>query len=102
MVVASYIHQWLVFHAPLGFPPSPCDLVVLGTEVETGVEPSLVPYDFVNVGIEVEAFHREGVEILEVVGEGRVTEEDPNCLCQPAVYLLDLKLNQTKNVSSND
>lgn len=70
--------------------------MVLGTEVETGAAPSLVPYDFVNVGIEVEAFHREGVEIPEAVGEGRVTEVDPSCLCQRAVYLSDLTLNRRK------
>jgi len=62
----------------------------------------LVPYDFVNVGIEVEAFRKEGVEILEAVGEGTVTEADLSCLCQPAVYLSDLKLNQRKKISSRD
>jgi len=50
----------------------------------------------------VEAFHREGVEILGAAGEGRVTEADPSCLCQPAVYLSDLKLNQRKTISSRD
>ena len=54
--------------------------------------PSLVPYDFVNVGIEAGAFHREGLGILEAVGEGRVTEVDPNCLGQHVVCLLDLML----------
>lgn len=66
-------------------------------EVETGLVPSLVPYGFVNVGIEAEAFRREGVEILEVVGEGRVTVEDLNCLCLLAVCLLDLKLKERNN-----
>lgn len=70
--------------------------------IETGAAPSLVPYDFVNVGIEVEAFHKEEVEILEAVGEGRVTEADPNYLSQPAVYLSDLKLNQRKKIPSRD
>lgn len=45
----------------------------------------------------MEAFHREGVGILQVAGKGRVTEEDPNCLCQLAFYLLDLRLNQREN-----
>ena len=55
--------------------------------------PSLVPYDFANVDIEAEAFHREGVEIPGVVREGRVMEEDLNCLYRLAFYLLDLTLN---------
>ena len=56
--------------------------------------PSSVPYDFANVGIEGEAFRREGVAIPEVVGEGRVMEEDLDCLYQFAFYLLDLTLNK--------
>lgn len=59
--------------------------------------PSLVPYDFVNVGTEAEAFHRVGVEILGVVEEGRVKEGGPNCLCQLVFCLLDSMLNK-KNV----
>lgn len=55
--------------------------------------PSLVPYDFANVDIEAEAFHREGVEIPGVVGEGRVMEVDLNCLYRLVFYLLDLTLN---------
>lgn len=46
--------------------------------IEIGVVLLLVLYDFVNVGIEVEVFYKEEVEILEVVGEGRVMEVDLN------------------------
>lgn len=67
--------------------------MALGKEVGTAVVPSLVPYDFANVDIEAEAFHREGVEIPGVVGEGIVMEEDLNCLYRLAFYLLDLTLN---------
>lgn len=59
--------------------------------VGTAVAPSLVPYDFVNVGIE-EAFHKEGAGILVAEGEGKAKAEGPNCLCQPAFCLLDLML----------
>lgn len=61
--------------------------------VGTAVAPSLVPYDFVNVGIE-EAFHKEGAGILVAEGEGKAKAEGPNCLCQPAFCLLDLTLNE--------
>lgn len=59
----------------------------------TAVAPSLVPYDFVNVGIE-EAFHKEGAGILVAEGEGKAMAEGPNCLCQPAFCLLDLMLKE--------
>lgn len=62
------------------------------------VAPSLVPYGFVNVGIEAEAFRREGVEILEVAEEGTATEEDLNCLYRPAFYLVDLTLNKKEKL----
>ena len=61
--------------------------------VGTAVAPSLVPYDFVNVGIE-EAFRKEGAGILVAEGEGKAKAEGPNCLCQPAFCLLDLMLNE--------
>ena len=63
------------------------------------VVPSLVPYDFVNVGIGAEAFHSEGVGILGAVEEGRVTAEDPNCLYRPVFCLLDLMLNERRAAS---
>ena len=62
--------------------------------VGTAVAPSLVPYDFVNVGIEEEAFHKEGAGILVAEGEGKAKAEGPNCLYQPAFCLLDLMLNE--------
>lgn len=61
--------------------------------VGTAVAPSLVPYDFVNVGIE-EAFHKEGAGILVAEGEGKAKAEGPNYLCQPAFCLLDLMLKE--------
>ena len=63
------------------------------------VVPSLVPYDFVNVGIEAEAFHREGVEILGVAGEGKVTEGGPSCLYPHAFSPLDLMLKEITTAS---